>query len=93
MTHDVIVAMSVLGVIGQVAGAVLVLVGLLWLAGLGAPPRLLQRWIWGYELCRGRSERHDDPRRKDGGTVRQVSLSSPSHALRAFRVGAAYDGR
>jgi len=50
MTHDVIVALSVLGVIGQVAGAVLVLVGLLWLAGLRAPLRLLQRWIWGYEL-------------------------------------------
>jgi disulfide bond formation protein DsbB len=50
MTHDVIVGLSVLGVIGQVAGGLLVLVGLLWLAGLRAPLRLLRRWIWGYEL-------------------------------------------
>jgi disulfide bond formation protein DsbB len=50
MTHDVIVGLSVLGVIGQVAGGLLVLLGLLWLAGVRSPLRLLQRTIWGYEL-------------------------------------------
>jgi disulfide bond formation protein DsbB len=50
MTHDVIVALSVLGAIGQVAGGLLVLLGLLWLAGLRSPLRLLRHWIWGYEL-------------------------------------------
>jgi disulfide bond formation protein DsbB len=50
MTHDVIVALSALGVVGQVVGGILLLLGLLWLAGLRAPLRILQRSIWGYEL-------------------------------------------
>ena len=50
MTHDVIVALSVLGVVGQVTGALLLLLGLLWLAGVRGPLHILERWIWGYEL-------------------------------------------
>ena len=50
MTHDVTVALAVLGVVGQVAGAVLLLLGLLWLAGLPGALGAVQRGIWGYEL-------------------------------------------
>jgi disulfide bond formation protein DsbB len=50
MTHDVIVSLSVLGVVGQVVGALLVLLGLLSLAGLRRPLGLVRRTIWGYEL-------------------------------------------
>jgi disulfide bond formation protein DsbB len=50
MTHDVIVALSALGVVGQVVGALLVLLAALWVLGLRAPLRLLRRSLWGYEL-------------------------------------------
>jgi disulfide bond formation protein DsbB len=50
MTHDVIVALAVLGVVGQVVGAVLILLGLLWLAGVRRPLGLVMHRIWGYEL-------------------------------------------
>jgi disulfide bond formation protein DsbB len=50
MTHDVIVAFSVLAVAGQVIVAALMLIGLLALLGLGAPLRAVRRALWGYEL-------------------------------------------
>ena len=50
MTHDVIVALSALGVVGQAVGALLLLLALLWVLGVRAPLRIVQRSIWGYEL-------------------------------------------
>jgi disulfide bond formation protein DsbB len=50
MTHDVIVALAVLGVIGQVLGAVLILVGLAAAAGARRPLRAIRNLLWGYEL-------------------------------------------
>jgi disulfide bond formation protein DsbB len=50
MTHDVIVGIAVLGVIGQVLGGALILVGLAALAGARGPLRAIRRLLWGYEL-------------------------------------------
>ena len=50
MTHDVIVLLSVLGVIGQVLFVVLVAVGLLALFGVRGPLAHLRIWLEGYEL-------------------------------------------
>ncbi len=50
MTHDVIVALSVLGVVGQVLSGLLLLVGVLALVRVRAPLRLARRWLEGYEL-------------------------------------------
>ena len=50
MTHDVIVALAVLGVVGQVLGAGLLLVGVLALVGVRGPLRALRLGIEGYEL-------------------------------------------
>jgi disulfide bond formation protein DsbB len=50
MTHDLIVALAALGVLGQVLAVLLVTFGLLWLFGFRLPLRTLRRWIWGYEL-------------------------------------------
>ena len=50
MTHDVIVALAVLGVAGQVLGGALVLVGLGAAAGVRGPLRALRSALWGYEL-------------------------------------------
>src|SRR5207244_5108063 len=50
MTHDVIVALAVLGVVGQVLGGLLILIGLLALAGVRGPLRALRNVLWGYEL-------------------------------------------
>src|SRR5215467_2605585 len=50
MTHAVIVALSVLGVVGQVLVALLVVVGLLALVGVSRPLAALRRLTWGYEL-------------------------------------------
>ena len=50
MTHDVIVALSALGVVGQAVAALLLLLALLWVLGVRAPLRIVQRSIWGYEL-------------------------------------------
>jgi len=50
MTHDTIVALSVLGVIGQVLIALGIVVGLLALAGVRGPLDGLRNLLWGYEL-------------------------------------------
>jgi disulfide bond formation protein DsbB len=50
MTHDVIVALAVLGVIGQVLCVFLVIVGLLGLVGVREPLDATRSLIWGYEL-------------------------------------------
>ena len=50
MTHDVIVTLAVLGVVGQILAALLLLVGLAWALGLRAPAELLRRGAEGYEL-------------------------------------------
>ena len=48
--HNTIVALSVLGVIGQVLIALLLLVGLLALVGVRGPLDWIRRLLWGYEL-------------------------------------------
>jgi disulfide bond formation protein DsbB len=53
ITHNVTVVLSVLGVIGQVLVAVLLLVGLLALIGLRGPLNGIRRLLWGYELWAG----------------------------------------
>ena len=50
VTNDVIVALAVLGVVGQVLAGLLLLVGLLWLVGLRRPLAAIRSAIWGYEL-------------------------------------------
>jgi len=50
VTHDIIVLLAVLGVVGQVLAAALLLVGLLALLGVRAPLRALRRGVEGYEL-------------------------------------------
>ena len=50
MKHDVIVALAVLGVVGQALIALLLLIGALALVGARGPLRLLRRALWGYEL-------------------------------------------
>ena len=50
MTHDVIVALAVLGVVGEVVGAGLLLIGALALVGVRGPLRALRLGIEGYEL-------------------------------------------
>jgi disulfide bond formation protein DsbB len=50
VTHDTIVILSVLGVVGQVLGALLILVALAALFGVRGPLRALQQALWGYEL-------------------------------------------
>jgi disulfide bond formation protein DsbB len=50
VTHDVIVALAVLGVVGQVLAGLLLLVGLLWLVGLRRPLAAIRSASWGYEL-------------------------------------------
>ena len=50
MTHDTIVTLAVLGVVGQVLAAILILVALAALLGARRPLQLLQRALWGYEL-------------------------------------------
>jgi disulfide bond formation protein DsbB len=45
-----IVTLAVLGVIGQVIGAILLLVGVLWMARIRGPFALLRSLVWGYEL-------------------------------------------
>jgi disulfide bond formation protein DsbB len=50
VTHDVIVALAVLGVVGQVLGGSLIVVVLLAAAGVRAPLRALRETLWGYEL-------------------------------------------
>jgi disulfide bond formation protein DsbB len=50
MTHDTIVALAVLGVIGQVIAGVLILIALAALAGARGPLRAIRQALWGYEL-------------------------------------------
>jgi disulfide bond formation protein DsbB len=50
VTHDVIVAIAVLGVIGQVLGAILILAALAAAAGAQGPLRAIRNLLWGYEL-------------------------------------------
>jgi disulfide bond formation protein DsbB len=50
MTHDTIVALAVLGVVGQVLAGVLVLVGLAAAIGRKGPLRAVRSALWGYEL-------------------------------------------
>jgi disulfide bond formation protein DsbB len=50
VTHDVIVALAVLGVVGQVLIVVLLLAGVLWLIGVRGPLAAIRSAIWGYEL-------------------------------------------
>jgi disulfide bond formation protein DsbB len=50
MTHDTIVALSILGVVGQVLIAAGIVVGLLALAGVRRPLNELRSLLWGYEL-------------------------------------------
>src|SRR5690349_18797559 len=50
MTHDVIVALSVLGVIAQVLVAVFILIGIAALFGARGTLRALRGALWGYEL-------------------------------------------
>ncbi len=50
MTRDAIYAFSVLGVAGQVLVVLLLLVGLLALAGVRGPLDGIRRLLWGYEL-------------------------------------------
>jgi hypothetical protein len=50
MTRDTIVALSVLGVVGQVLLALGILVGVLALAGVRGPLDALRNLLWGYEL-------------------------------------------
>jgi disulfide bond formation protein DsbB len=50
MTHNTIVVLSVLGVIGQVLVGIMILVGLLALFGVQGPLNGIRRLLWGYEL-------------------------------------------
>ena len=50
MTHDTIVVLAVLGVIGQVLAGLLILVGLAAAGGLRAMLDTLRSVLWGYEL-------------------------------------------
>ena len=50
MTHDVIVLLAVLGVVGQVLAAALIVVGALALFGVRGPLETVRSWLWGYEL-------------------------------------------
>jgi disulfide bond formation protein DsbB len=50
MKQDTIVALSVLGVVGQVLIALGLLIGLLALVGLRGPLNALRNLLWGYEL-------------------------------------------
>jgi disulfide bond formation protein DsbB len=50
VTHDTIVTLAVLGVVGQVLAAVLILSVVFSLAGMGGPLRAIRWLLWGYEL-------------------------------------------
>ena len=50
MTHDTIVALAVLGVIGQALVAVFLVLAVLAALGIRAPLHSVRRVLWGYEL-------------------------------------------
>ena len=53
MKHDVIVALAGLGVAGQVLAGLILVAGLLALAGVRAPLDAIRSLLWGYELWGG----------------------------------------
>jgi disulfide bond formation protein DsbB len=50
MSHNTIVLISVLGVIGQVLVGIMILIGVLALFGVRGPLNAIRRLLWGYEL-------------------------------------------
>lgn len=50
MTHDTIVALAVLGVIGQIFVAAVIVLGMLALFGVRGPLDSVRDLLWGYEL-------------------------------------------
>ena len=50
MTHDVIVALALLGIAGQVLAVGLAIVGLAALVGVRGPLAAVRQAVWGYEL-------------------------------------------
>jgi disulfide bond formation protein DsbB len=50
VTHTTIQVLSALGVVGQVLVAIMVVLGVLALVGVGAPLHFVRRAVWGYEL-------------------------------------------
>jgi disulfide bond formation protein DsbB len=50
MTHDVIVLLAVLGVVGMVIAGTLIVIGALALFRVRGPLSAVRRWLWGYEL-------------------------------------------
>jgi disulfide bond formation protein DsbB len=50
MTHDTIVALAVLGVVGQALAGLLILVGVAAAIGQKGPLRAVRSALWGYEL-------------------------------------------
>jgi disulfide bond formation protein DsbB len=50
MTTDIVIALSVLGVVGQVLVAIGIVVGFLALAGVRGPLDWIRNLLWGYEL-------------------------------------------
>ena len=50
MTHDTIVALAVLGIIGQVLAGILILIALAAAVGARGPLRAIRQALWGYEL-------------------------------------------
>lgn len=50
MTQDMVIVLSVLGVVGQVLVVVGLLVGVLALVGVRGPLEAIRRLLWGYEL-------------------------------------------
>ena len=50
MTHDVIVVLAALGIVGQIAAVVLIAVAILAAVGVRGPLRSVREMVWGYEL-------------------------------------------
>src|SRR5437870_2466221 len=50
MTQDVVILLSVLGVVGQVLVGLGIVVGVLALAAVRGPLETIRNWLWGYEL-------------------------------------------
>jgi disulfide bond formation protein DsbB len=50
MTHDAIVALAALGVVGEVLVAAVILVGVAAVLGVRTPLRTVRAALWGYEL-------------------------------------------
>jgi disulfide bond formation protein DsbB len=50
VTHEIVVVLAVLGVLGEVVAGLLVLASLLWLARVRGPLDFVRSAVWGYEL-------------------------------------------